>query len=74
MRFLEINHGWIQPISNEESVVLELVKGNPDQLCMKKQMSLREQEVARQLCNRGILTRLKQDDNIYYGYQEPHKS
>jgi len=70
MKFLEIDRGWLQPVSNEELVLLQRVRGNSG-VCQKKQLNEREQEVARQLCHRGILTRLLQDGDIYYGYQEP---
>lgn len=67
MKFLEIDRGWMQPISNEEMVVLQRVRGS-DNICAKKNLDEREQEVARQLCQRGILTRVSRDGDIYYGY------
>jgi hypothetical protein len=71
MKFIEISQGLLQPISNEESLVLERVKGSENSICRKKSLNLREQEVARQLCQRGVLTRLHSQGHIYYGYQEP---
>jgi len=70
MKFIEIARGILQPISNEESVVLERVKGSENQICLRKSLNEREQEIARQLCQRGVLTRLQSQGHIYYGYQE----
>ena len=59
-------------MSNEEMILLQRVRGS-DGICAKQQLDEREQEVARQLCHRGVLTRVMQHGNIYYGYQEPVK-
>ena len=73
MKFIEIAQGVLQPISNEESVVLERVRGSENGVCLRRALNEREQEIARQLCQRGVLTRLHSQGHIYYGYQE-HKS
>jgi len=72
MKFLEIDRGWVQPVSNEEMILLQRVRGS-DGICAKQQLDEREQEVARQLCHRGVLTRVMRQGDIYYGYQEPVK-
>jgi hypothetical protein len=72
MKFLEIDRGWVQPVSNEEMILLQRVRGS-DGICAKKELNEREQEVARLLCLRGVLTRVMRQGVIHYGYQEPVK-
>lgn len=65
MKFIEIKGGWLQPVSNEENVLMERVKGAGSPL-KKSQLSEREQEVARNLVSRGLLTRLRIDDKLCF--------
>jgi len=65
MKFIEIKGGWLQPVSNEENVLMERVKGASSPL-PKSQLSEREQELARNLVSRGLLTRLRIDNKLCF--------
>ncbi len=67
MRFIEIAGNLQIGISNEELVLLEKVKGAKSFL-YKHQLDEREQEVARNMVHRGILTRSLIDGNICFIY------
>jgi hypothetical protein len=56
LKFIEVNGGWLQPISNEENIVLERVRGHSGPL-PKAVLDERERELARNLVKRGFLTR-----------------
>lgn len=56
MKFIEVRGGFLQPVSNEENIILERVKGY-DGPIPKAVLDDREQELARNLVNRGLLTR-----------------
>lgn len=60
MRFIEIRGNTLVPISNEEDILVEKVKGSIDPLTTKS-LDEREGEVARQLVHRGVLSRIKVD-------------
>jgi hypothetical protein len=65
MKFVEIQSGVLSPVSNEENVVLEMVKGYEGPY-PKAKMGQREREIARQLVHRGFLTRVVREDKLYY--------
>lgn len=65
MKFVEIAGSFLQPLSNEENVLLEKVKENKEPL-PKEKLDEREQELARQLVSRGILTRLRLHNKLYF--------
>ena len=65
MKFIEIAGGLLQPVSNEENIIVERVK-NADDPVKKTLLSEREQEVARNLVHRGILTRISENNEIYF--------
>ena len=65
MKFVELAGSILQPISNEENVLLEKVKEYQKPL-PKEQLDEREKELARQLVNRGILTRFRKNDKLYF--------
>lgn len=65
MKFVEIAGSIIQPVSNEENILLEKVKEYEKPL-PKEQLNEREREIARQLVNRGILTRVRLKDKLYF--------
>lgn len=69
MRFIEIRGNMLVPISNEESVLLERVKGAIDPIT-SRQLDEREQELARRLVHRGVLDRVKIDDKSCYIYND----
>jgi hypothetical protein len=56
LKFIEVRGGFLQPVSNEENIILERVKGY-DGPIPKAVLDDREQELARNLVNRGLLTR-----------------
>jgi hypothetical protein len=60
MRFIEIRGSLMVPVSNEEMLLVEKVKGSIDPLIQSK-LDEREGEVARQLVHRGVLARTKID-------------
>lgn len=60
MRFIEIRGNTLVPISNEEAILLEKVKGSFDPLTVSS-LDEREGELARQLVHRGVLSRIKVD-------------
>lgn len=60
MRFIEISGNLTVPISNEETVVLEKIKGSKGPL-PQSHLDERESELARRLVHRGVLDRTKID-------------
>lgn len=72
MRFIEIRGNTLMPISNEEVLLVEKVKGSL-QPCTASTLSEREGEVARQLVHRGILSRVRVDGTtclVYNGIED----
>jgi hypothetical protein len=65
MKFIEIQGGLLQPVSNEENVVLERVRGHGEPL-PKSLMDQRERELARRLVTRGLLTRIMVEDKLCF--------
>ena len=69
MKFIELHAGILQPVSNEENIVLEMVRGYNGP-CPKHKMTHREQELARQLVLRGLLTRLIYEDKLCFAVND----
>lgn len=65
MKFIEIHGSLLLPVSNEENLLLEKVKGSLMPLT-KESLSLREKEVARHLVHKGILTRVKMNNKLCF--------
>ena len=65
MKFVEISGSILLPMSNEENVLLEKVKEYQKPL-PKSVLNEREKELARTMVNRGILTRIKMNDKLYF--------
>lgn len=65
MKFIEFAGSVLQPVSNEENVLLEKVKEFQNPL-PKENLNEREQQLAKQLVNRGILTRIRRQDKLYF--------
>ena len=63
MRFVEFTSGLQTFVTKEEQELIETVSKGP---VRKKDLTEREQQVARRLTEKSILTRQKQDDSIYY--------
>lgn len=66
MKIVEFLGGIQLPITNEESDVLDKFG---DQAVDKSQLTEREQVVANQLVNKGVLYRRNQDGKINYSKQ-----
>jgi hypothetical protein len=69
MKFVEIQSGVLQPVSNEENIILEMVKGFHGPL-PKSKLNQRERELARQLVGRGLLTRVIHEDKLCFVVNE----
>jgi len=69
MKFLEIAGGFLYPVSNEESMLIEKIKGL-GQPYPKSQLDERQRELARQLVNRGVLTRVLVEDKLCFVYND----
>lgn len=65
MKFIEIQGGWKQPVSNEENIIVEMVRGYGKPL-PKSNLDIRQKELARMLVSRGLLTRLVIENKIYF--------
>lgn len=69
MKFIEVNGGWLQPISNEENIILERVRGYDGPL-PKNLLDQREKELARNLVNRGLLTRFMHEGMLCFAVND----
>jgi hypothetical protein len=69
MRFLEVVGGLMVPISNEELLVAERVRGH-DGPYPRQQLDEREQELARRLVHRGVLDRTFIEGRMCYIYND----
>lgn len=63
MRFVEFTSGLQTFVTKEEQDLIETMSKGP---VNKRDLSERQQQVARRLTEKSILTRQKQDDSIYY--------
>ena len=63
MRFVEFTSGLQTFVTKEEQDLIETMSKGP---VNKRDLSEREQQVARRLTEKSIQTRQKQDDSIYY--------
>ena len=67
MRFVEFTGGLQTFVTQEEQELIEQISEKP--VC-KRDLTERQQEVARRLTEKSILTRQKHDDSIYYKLSE----
>ena len=67
MRFIEFTSGLQTFVTKEEQELIETMSKGP---VKKRDLSEREQQVARRLTEKSILTRQKQNDSIYYKVSE----
>ena len=70
MRFVEIQGNLLAPVSNEEEIVLEKVSSTADPY-PKSKLDEREQQLARQLVNRGIIDRIRVDGRVCFVHNKP---
>lgn len=64
MRWQEVEGGFTIPVSSEETELISRIETEGS--LRKKDLDDREQEVARLLVSRGVLTRHKHNDSIYF--------
>jgi len=64
MRYVEFRTGLQTFVSGEEQDLIETI--NEKGRVLKKDLTEREQEVARRLAEKSILTRQKTNEKIYY--------
>jgi hypothetical protein len=69
MKIIELG-AWRTPVSNEENLLLAKISEHKG-LLPKSCLSLREKQIAKNLVARGVLTRLKRDDKLYYSFEDP---
>lgn len=69
MRFIEIRGNRLLPVSNEEMLLIEKVKGSVGPLTPNR-LDEREREVARGLVQRGALNRTKVDGEVCLVYND----
>lgn len=64
MKFIEIAGNSSLPVSNEELSIIEFIRGYST--CFKSMLDARQQEIAKNLVIRGVLTRVKVDGKLCY--------
>lgn len=69
MRFVEIRGSTLLPVSNEELLLIEKVKGAVEPLT-NSMLEEREREVARVLVQRGALNRVRIGENVCFIYND----
>lgn len=69
MKFIEITGGLMVPVSNDEMLVMEMVRSNNGPL-QRSKMDDRQRELARQLVHRGVLDRTRIDGKLCYTYND----
>ena len=68
MKIIELG-AWRTPVSNEENLLINKITGNQGSIA-KSSLSDREKVVAKNLVARGVLTRVKRDDKLYYSFDD----
>lgn len=71
MRIIDLPSGVRSIISNEEGILLDRLSAS-DQGVFKHDLEPREQQVAKELTQRGVLTRIKQSGKLMYKLCEPN--
>lgn len=69
MRFIEIRGNSLLPVSNEEMLLIEKVRGAVNPIT-NDVLEEREQELARRLVQRGALKRIRLDGEICLVYND----
>ena len=69
MKFIEITGGLMVPVSNDEMLVMERVRGHNEPL-LRKELNERERELARPLVFRGVLDRAVIECKVYYSFND----
>lgn len=69
MKIIELG-AWRTPVSNEENLLINKITGNQGSIA-RSSLSDREKVVAKNLVSRGVLTRVKRDDKLYYSFDDP---
>lgn len=63
MRYFEISSGFRIPVSSEE---VELIATCGDKPISAADLDERQAQLAHEMCVRGVLRRIENDDGIYY--------
>jgi UDP-N-acetylglucosamine transferase subunit ALG13 len=71
MRIITLSSGTRSLISNEEALLLDLIKNQGGSM-YKKHMDERQQQVAVNLTQRSVLTRVRSQGKLMYQLCEPH--
>lgn len=71
MRIIDLPSGMRCIISNEEALLLDKISDNQGEI-LKHKLEDREAQVAKELVQRGVLTRVKQDGKLVYKLCDPH--
>jgi hypothetical protein len=71
MKIVEFTNGVQLPITNEES---DLLSKFEDSAVGKRSLTEREQVIANQLVNKGVLVRRNQDGQIQYSKQTNNRT
>lgn len=71
MKIVEFTNGIQLPITNEES---DLLSKFEDSAVGKRSLTEREQVIANQLVNKGVLVRRNQDGQIQYSKQTNNRT
>lgn len=69
MKIIELS-AWRTPVSNEENLLIDKITSNGGSI-RKSKLDEREQVVAKNLVARGVLTRTRQEDKLYYCVDDP---
>lgn len=66
MKFIEILGDLRLPLSNEEAEIYEKVSSSDRGMIERKDLDLRERELARKMVSRGALNRARAGDDVFY--------
>jgi hypothetical protein len=69
MRFVEIRGNLLVPISNEEMMLLEKIKGSVDPVSLRD-LEERERQLSKSLVHKGVLSRIKIDGRSCLVYND----
>jgi len=72
MKIIELGSGLRTVVSNEENLLLCKIRDAGGRLA-RGQLSERERVLAMDLVKKGVLTRLRAQDKLYYQVDDPDK-
>ena len=71
MKFVDLSSGIRTIVSNEENLLIQKIREH-NNCIQKKSLNERERQVAKELCHKNVLTRTKNDGNIFYVADDSH--